>query len=140
MADADPVGDPEGFEILQAKAMAIFDDMNALLPEHTPLSDADRARMEEQLADKPDDDTLRALLLEMERLADDPSVPQELRDVVDKEQIKDALAALDEVALLEPVARAAAALGEELQSPRPRDPKAAAVRRAMAESIQKQRS
>jgi hypothetical protein len=140
LEDADPVGDPEGFKAMEAKALAIFAQMNSLLPETKPLSDEERARMEEQLADKPDDDTLRELLHEMERMADDPTLPDELRQAVDKVMIRDALASLDEVALLQPIAQAAMALSEEMLAPKPRDARKVAVRQAVVANAAKLRN
>jgi hypothetical protein len=129
MADADPVGAPEDFKERERKAIALFDEITNLLPAHEPLSPEERARLEADLADKPDNETLRKILLEMERFLDDPAFPEELRDQVDREQIKDALASLDEVALLQPIARATEALANELRQPRAPDPKGAALRR-----------
>ena len=67
-----------------------------------PLTPEQRAKLERDLADKPDDETLRKILLEMERFIDDPAFPAEFRDQVDREQIREALASLDEVALFDP--------------------------------------
>jgi hypothetical protein len=140
MADADPVGAPDDFKEREKKALALFDEITALLPTQEPLSPEERARLEEELADKPDNETLRKILLEMERFIDDPAFPEEYRAQVDREQIREALASLDEVALLQPIARATEALANELSSPRPRDPKAALLRRETEKLAARQRS
>ncbi len=140
MADADPIGAPDDFREREQKALALFSELHTLLPSAEPLSPEERARLEADLADKPDDETLRKILLEMERLVDDPSFPEEFRDQIDRSQIRDALAALDEVALLMPIARATAALAEELSTPRPHDPRAAALRRETEKLAAKRRS
>jgi hypothetical protein len=140
MGDADPIGAPADFAEREKKAMALFDEIHSLLPSQEPLTPAERARLERELADKPDDETLRKILLEMERFLDDPAFPEEYRDQVDRAQIHDALAALDEVALLTPIARATAALADELRTPRAHDPKAAAVRREAEKLAAKRRS
>jgi hypothetical protein len=140
MADADPVGAPEDFAIREKKAIALFDEITSLLPSQEPLSDKERARLERELADKPDNETLRKILLEMERFIDDPAFPEDMRSQVDREQITDALRALDEVALLTPIARATEALANELRTPRARDPKAAALRIEAEKLAAKRRS
>ncbi len=140
MADADPIGAPEDFAERERKALALFDELNTLLPMHEPLSPEERARLERELADKPDDETLRKILLEMEKIVDDPAFPAELRSQIDRDQIRDALASLDEVALLSPIARATAALAAELSTPRVHDPKAAALRREAEKLAAKRRS
>jgi hypothetical protein len=140
MADADPIGAPADFAEREKKAMALFDELHSLLPMQEPLSDAERAKLERDLADKPDDATLRQILLEMERFLDDPAFPQEFRDQVDREQIREALASLDEVALLTPIARATAALAKELSTPKLHDPRAAALRREAEKLAAKRRS
>jgi hypothetical protein len=140
MADADPIGAPADFAVREKKAMALFDELNGLLPVHEPLSPEERARLERELADKPDNETLRKILLEMERFLDDPAFPAEMRDQIDREQIHEALASLDEVALLTPIARATEALANELRTPRPRDPKAAALRAEAEKLAAKRRS
>lgn len=140
MADADPIGAPADFAVREQKALALFSELNSLLPSAEPMSPEERARLERELADKPDDATLRQILLEMERFLDDPAFPEEFRDQVDREQIKDALASLDEVALLQPIARATAALADELRTPKPHDPKAAALRREAEKLAAKRRS
>jgi hypothetical protein len=140
MADADPIGAPADFAEREQKAMALFDEIHSLLPSQEPLAPEERERLERELADKPDDETLRKILLEMERFLDDPAFPEEYRDQVDRAQIRDALAALDEVALLTPIARATAALADELRTPRVHDPKAAAVRQEAEKLAAKRRS
>jgi hypothetical protein len=140
MAEADPIGAPADFAQREAKALALFDEIHTLLPMQEPLAPEERARMERDLADKPDDETLRKILLEMERFLDDPAFPEEFRDQVDREQIREALASLDEVALLTPIARATAALAAELSTPKAHDPKAAALRREAEKLAAKRRS
>jgi hypothetical protein len=140
MAEADPIGAPADFKEREAKALGLFDEIHSLLPMQEPLEPEERARMERELEDKPDDETLRKILLEMERFLDDPAFPEEFRDQVDREQIREALASLDEVALLTPVARATAALAAELSTPRVHDPKAAALRREAEKLAAKRRS
>jgi hypothetical protein len=140
MADADPIGNPADFAIREKKALALFDDLHSLLPSQEPLTEAQREKLERDLADKPDNETLRQILLEMERLVDDPAFPEEFRAQVDREQIRDALASLDEVALLQPIARATAALANELSTPRLHDPKAAALRQEAEKLAAKRRS
>jgi hypothetical protein len=140
MADADPIGAPEDFAVREKKAIALFDEITSLLPTQEPLSAKERARLERELADKPDNETLRKILLEMERFIDDPAFPEDMRSQVDREQITDALRALDEVALLTPIARATEALANELRTPRARDPKAAALRLEAEKLAAKRRS
>jgi hypothetical protein len=140
MADADPLGAPADFAIREKKALALFEELNALLPTQEPLSAEERARLERELADKPDNETLRKILLEMERFLDDPAFPAEMRDQVDREQIHDALRSLDEVALLTPIARATEALANELRTPRLHDPRAAALRAEAEKLAAKRRS
>jgi hypothetical protein len=140
MAEADPIGAPADFAEREAKALALFDEIHSLLPMEEPLAPEERARLERDLADKPDDETLRKILLEMERFLDDPAFPEEFRDQVDREQIREALASLDEVALLTPIARATAALAAELSTPKAHDPKAAALRREAEKLAAKRRS
>jgi hypothetical protein len=140
MVEADPIDAPADFAIREKKALALFDEIHKLLPHGEPLSPEERARLERELADKPDDATLRQILLEMERFLDDPAFPEEFRGQVDREQIKDALASLDEVALLQPIARATAALAEELSTPKARDPRAAALRQEAEKLAAKRRS
>jgi hypothetical protein len=140
MSDADPIGAPTDFAEREQKAIKLFDEIHSLLPSQEPLAPEERERLERELADKPDDETLRKILLEMERFLDDPAFPEEYRDQVDRSQIRDALAALDEVALLTPIARATAALADELRTPRVHDPKAAAVRREAEKLAAKRRS
>jgi len=140
MADADPVGAPEDFAEREQKALALFEEINALVPPHEPLSNEERARLEAELADKPDNETLREVLLEMERFLDDPSVPADVANGDSREKIREALAALDEVALLVPISRATAALAEELRTPKARDPKAALLRREAEKRAAKRRS
>ena len=140
MADADPLGAPEDFAIREKKAMALFDELSSLLPAHEPLSDKERARLERELADKPDNETLRKILLEMERFIDDPAFPEEMRSQVDRSQIQDALRSLDEVALLTPIARATEALANELRTPKLRDPTQAALRLEAEKLAAKKRS
>jgi len=140
MADADPLGAPEDFAAREKKAMALLSEVADLLPTQEPLAPEERARLEKELEDKPDDDTLRKLLLEMERFLDDPAFPEEMRAEVDRSQIHDALASLDEVALLTPIARATEALANELRTPKLRDPKEAALRIEAAKLAAKLRS
>ena len=140
MADADPIGAPADFAIREKKALALFDDLHSLLPSQEPLTPEERAKLERDLADKPDDETLRKILLEMERFIDDPAFPEEFRSQVDRESIRDALASLDEVALLQPIARATAALAQELSTPRLHDPRAAALRQESEKLAAKRRS
>jgi len=140
MAEADPIGAPADFAEREKKALALFDEIHSLLPMQEELAPEERARLERDLADKPDDETLRKILLEMERFLDDPAFPEEFRDQVDREQIRDALASLDEVALLTPIARATAALAAELSTPKVHDPKVAALRREAEKLAAKRRS
>ena len=140
MADADPLGAPEDFAVREKKAMALFDELSTLLPAHKPLSEKERAQLERDLADKPDNETLRKILLEMERFIDDPAFPDEMRSQVDRSQIEDALRSLDEVALLTPIARATEALANELRTPKLRDPKEAALRLEAEKLAAKRRS
>jgi hypothetical protein len=140
MADADPLNAPEDFAVREKKAMSLLSEVASLLPTQEPLSPEERARLEKELEDKPDDDTLRAILLEMDRFLDDPAFPAEMRAEVDRTQIRDALASLDEVALLTPIARATEALANELRTPKLRDPKEAAMRIEAAKAAAKLRS
>jgi hypothetical protein len=140
MADADPIGDPDDFAVRERKAMALFDELNALLPMREPLSDEERERLERELADKPDNDTLRKILLEMARLIDDPTFPAEMRAQVDRSQIEDALRALDEVALLQPIAKQIESLAADLRTPRVHDPTTAALRHEAERMAAKRRS
>jgi hypothetical protein len=140
LADADPVGDPTGFAVLEKKALAIFDDINSLVPPTKPLTPAQRARMQRELEDKPDDETLRAMLKEMEKLLDNPATPPEMKAVISREQIHDALAGLDEVALLAPVVTKIQSLVEGLHAPRKHDPKAALMRQEAERAAAKRRS
>lgn len=140
MAEADPIRAPGDFAEREKKALALFDEIHSLLPAQEPLAPEERARLERDLADKPDDETLRKILLEMERFLDDPAFPEEFRDQVDREQIREALASLDEVALLTPIARATAALAAELSTPKAHDPKVAALRREAEKLAAKRRS
>jgi hypothetical protein len=140
MLDADPVNAPADFAAREKKAMALFEDLNSLIPPHDPLSDEERARLEAEMADKPDDETLRKVLLEMEKIVSDPSMPDELREKISKDDIRDALAALDEVALLNPIAKATQALADEMQNPRRMNPADALVRREREKQAAKRRS
>ena len=140
MADADPVGAPEDFAEREKKARALLDEVNSLVPMHEPLSDEERARLQEELADKPDNETLRAVLLEMEKLLDDPAIAIEVGKEVSREKIRDALRALDEVELLTPISRATQALADELRAPKAPDPKAALLRRETEKQAAKRRS
>ncbi len=140
LAEADPVGAPEDFARREKKAIELFDQMNALLPPIEPITDEERERMERELGDRPDDDTLRKVLLEMEKIIDDPAIPADVRDKISREDIRDALAALDEAQLLRPIARATEALADELRAPRPRDPGVAAQRRELEKQAAKRRS
>jgi hypothetical protein len=140
MADADPLGAPEDFAVREKKALALFEELNNLLPTREPLSPEERDRLERELADKPDNETLRRILLEMERFLDDPAFPEEMRDQVDREQIHEALRSLDEVALLQPIARAIESLANELRVPKLHDPTAAALRREAERMAAKRRS
>jgi hypothetical protein len=126
--------------VREKKAMSLLSEVASLLPTQEPLSPEERARLEKELEDKPDDDTLRAILLEMDRFLDDPAFPAEMRAEVDRTQIRDALASLDEVALLTPIARATEALANELRTPKLRDPKEAAMRIEAAKAAAKLRS
>jgi hypothetical protein len=140
MADADPIGAPEDFAEREKKALALFEEINALVPAHEPLSNEERARLEADLADKPDNETLRKVLLEMEKFLDDPAVPPDVANEVSREKIRDALAALDEVALLDPISRATEALAKDLRAPKRPDPKAALMRREAEKQAAKRRS
>ena len=140
LADADPIGAPEDFAVREKKAMDLFDQMNSLIPATEPMSDEERERLERELADKPDDDTLRKILLELERLVDDPAIPADVRDKISRDDIRDALAALDEAQLLTPIARATEALAEELRAPKRMDPGLAAQRRVLEKQAAKRRS
>ncbi len=140
LADADPIGDPTGFAVLEKKALAIFDDINSLVPPTKPLTPAQRARMKREMEDKPDDETLRAMLMEMEKMLDDPQIPAEMKAVISREQIHDALAGLDEVALLAPVVSKIQLLVDGLHAPKPRDPKAILLRQETEREAAKRRS
>jgi hypothetical protein len=140
MADADPLGAPADFAVRERKALALFDEVNSLIPAHDPLSDEERARLQAELADKPDNETLREVLLEMEKLLDDPAISADLKKELSRDKIRDALAALDEVALLDPISRATAALAEEMRAPKAHDPKAALLRRETENQAAKRRS
>jgi hypothetical protein len=140
MADADPLGAPEDYAVREKKAIALFDEITSLLPTQEPLTPKERARLERELADKPDNETLKKILLEMERFIDDPAFPEEMRSQIDREQIHDALRALDEVALLTPIARATEALANQLRAPKIRDPKEAAFRLESEKLAAKRRS
>jgi len=140
MADADPLGAPEDFAERERKALALLEELSALVPAHDPLSDEERARLEEELADKPDNETLRSVLLEMEKLLDDPAITADFDREDSREKIRDALSALDEVALLTPISRATEALAEEMRTPRVPDPKAALLRRETEKQAAKRRS
>jgi hypothetical protein len=136
-----PDASPEERADREQKAIAIFEELTDLLPLRPALTDEERARMEKELEDKPDDETLRAVLREMEKMLDDPSLPEDLRAQIPKEQIHEALAALDEVALLAPIAAQVHALAEELRTPRKAaDPKAEIVRREAEKQAAKRRS
>jgi hypothetical protein len=140
MADADPLGEPEEFAAREKKAMVLLEELTTLLPKEEPLEPEERARLEKELEDKPDNETLRKILLEMERFLDDPSFPEEMRAEVDRTQIHEALASLDEVALFTPIARATEALANELRTPKLRDPRDAALRIEAAKLAAKLRS
>src|ERR1700722_17845512 len=140
MADADPIGAPEDYAVREKKAIALFDEITSLLPTQEPLSPKERARLERELADKPDNETLKKILLEMERFIDDPAFPEEMRSQIDREQIHDALRALDEVALLTPIARATEALAYQRRAPKLREPKEAALRLESEKLAAKRRS
>ena len=140
LSDVDPLGDPVGFHQREQQAMAIFDQISSLVPATKPLTDKQRAKLERDLADKPDDETLRAMLMEMERMLDDPSIPEELKAVISRDQIRDALTSLDEVALLTPMVSKIHELVADLHTPRVRDPKAALVRQELEREAAKRRS
>lgn len=141
LEDADPIGAPEDFAAREKKAMELFDEVNALLPMGEPLTDEERERLERSLADKPDDETLRKVLLEFERMADDPLIPEEVRSKISKDEIREALTSLDEVALLRPIEAATRALAEEIQAPRKKpDPKRLAERKELERQAAKRRS
>jgi hypothetical protein len=141
LEDADPIGDPADFAAREERALVLFEEVNALLPMSEPLSDAERERLERELADKPDDETLRKILLEMEKIADNPAIPAEVRAQISKDEIREALRSLDEVMLLKPIQRATKALVEAIEAPpKKRDPKAAAERRELEKQAAKRRS
>ena len=73
-------------------------------------------------------------------ILDDPAIPAEVREKVSKEDIRDALASLDEVALLNPIARATQALADEMRTPKRPDPKAVLLRRETEKQAAKRRS
>jgi len=124
MADADPLGEPEEFAAREKKAMVLLEELTTLLPKEEPLEPEERARLEKELEDKPDNETLRKILLEMERFLDDPSFPEEMRAEVDRT----------------PIARATEALANELRTPKLRDPRDAALRIEAAKLAAKLRS
>ncbi len=139
-ADAVPVGAPEDFAEREKKALALLEELSSLIPMQEPLSDEERARLEEELADKPDNETLRAVLLEMEKLIDDPAITADFDRDDSREKIREALGALDEVELLSPISRATEALAAEMRSPKVPDPKAALLRSEAAKQAAKRRS
>ena len=74
MADADPIGAPADFAVREQKALALFSELNSLLPSAEPMSPEERARLERELADelrtpKPHDPKAAALRREAEKLA-----------------------------------------------------------------------
>jgi hypothetical protein len=141
LEDADPVADPVDFAEREKKALALFEEVNALLPLGPPLSDAERARLEEELADKPDNATLRQILLEFEKIADDPAIPEDIRKTISKDVINDALRSLDEVELLRPIEQATKALVAAIEAPRRApDPRLVAQRRELEKQAAKRRS
>jgi hypothetical protein len=140
LEEADPIGAPEDFAKREKQAFAIFDEINSLVPPMKPLTPKQRARMEKELEDKPDDETLRAMLLEMEKMLDDPKIPPEMKAVISREQIHDALASLDEVTLLAPIVSKIQSLVEDLRVPKKRDPKAALLRQEAEKVAAKHRS
>ena len=140
LADADPVGDPKGFVVLEKRALAIFDEINSLVPPMKPLTPAAREKLKRELADKPDDETLRAMLMEMEKMLDDPKIPAEMKAVISRDQIHEALRGLDEVALLAPVVSKIQSLVDGLHTPRAHDPKAALMREDAEKAAARRRS
>jgi hypothetical protein len=145
IAEGDPRGAPDDFKARQEKALAMLDQARELLPLGGPLTEKQRARLEEQLEDAPDHATMRAMLLEMARLADDPQVPASLREAVDKDQLREALRALDFAETLEPIARASHDLIELVRAKAtgaapPVDPSAAILRREAERLAAKRRS
>jgi hypothetical protein len=140
MADADPLGAPEDFAEREKKALRLLEDLNSLIPMQEPLTDEERARLEEELADKPDNETLRSVLLEMEKLIDDPAITADFDRDESREKIREALGALDEVELLSPISRATEALAAEMRSPKGPDPKGALLRREAEKQAAKRRS
>lgn len=140
MAEADPIGNPADFAEREQKALALFEQLHTLLPTAEPLTAKQRAKLEREAAERPDSETLRAVLLEMEKMVDDPAFPPEFREQIDREQIREALVSLDEAELLMPIARATAALAAELSTPKVHDPRLAALRRETEKLAAKRRS
>jgi hypothetical protein len=80
------------------------------------------------------------MLLEMEKMLDDPKIPAEMKAVISREQIHDALIGLDEVALLKPVASRIQAVVDELHMRKRPDAKALLLRQEAEKAAARRRS
>jgi len=141
MEDADPIGAPDDFAERERKAIALLEQDGSLLPQGEPLSDEERERLEEELADAPDEETMREIFRIAKTVMDDPSVPQDVKDELSRVGIGAAMATLDELDVLEPLARSADALAQKLSAPpTKKDPRVQALRHEAERRAAKLRS
>lgn len=116
LADVDPIADPAEFAEREKQVLAIFDELPQVLPLDEPLSDEERAELEEELEDAPDDETMRKILELAVKVLEDPSTPADVRAELEANDPREALAALDRVAILQKAVEDAQAVADEIEA------------------------